>query len=857
MRIVQKKQAEAFVKLLGQVHEEIKKAVEKKNTATALSLLADCQEGAISLGNLIETTEGENAPTIPLLESYCEILFRIHTQLSCADAQEKPAYLSESKIYKLLRQFYLKIESSVKNDIKVRLEVVFLPYKASMWDSLESVWKAAEEAEDCDAYVIPIPYYDRNPDGSFGEMHYEADQYPANVPVIGYQEYDFEKRLPDMIFIHNPYDEYNFVTSVAPFFYSKNLKKYTEKLVYIPYFILPEVKADDLRALEGMEKFCLLPGVLNADQVIVQSEEMRQVYLTLLTEKSGQRTRGYWEQKILGLGSPKLDRVKNTGKKELEIPEEWKKIICKPDGSWKKIVFYNTSVTALLNENEQMLEKIRDVFRIFYESREEVALLWRPHPLIRATIESMRPRLWRAYKEIVDTFRQEGWGIYDDTADIDRAVVLSDAYYGDYSSVVQLYQETGKPIMHQECNQIHMSGNHKWQPEFTRSFYSGEELYFSSANYNGFFSADLTTGKVVMLGNFAGERMDGCTLSSNFLQRGDEIVICPCNAKNTYVYQIGKKSISPLNIDKIKGQSFLMYQISEGAKDGYCLVPSFGKLFGKINKNLTALEYGIDFKDKYKKETGTEYRACSDSGIYLYNGVVYFAAMEQNLLVKVKPDTHSMDFLRIPNVQGGFYKILGKGKYLYMLTRENEIIKYDLETEKGNTFIKSEELSREKDIFRDGFCQNGHIYFVSYFSDKCIKIKDTTEEVMLTTLEEEWTIHAEPGETYRFTHVQEDKWLFVVSDRNHLIRIDLSGGKHEKVTLEFDVERIKAALDREIRKCISDGVLIQERGNLYDLKDLFELAGDGVKADTFGTEQMVGSAVFKTVQGYSINAKTI
>ena len=103
MRIVQKKQAEAFVKLLGQVHEEIKKAVEKKNTATALSLLADCQEGAISLGNLIETTEGENAPTIPLLESYCEILFRIHTQLSCADAQEKPAYLSESKIYKLLR----------------------------------------------------------------------------------------------------------------------------------------------------------------------------------------------------------------------------------------------------------------------------------------------------------------------------------------------------------------------------------------------------------------------------------------------------------------------------------------------------------------------------------------------------------------------------------------------------------------------------------------------------------------------------------------------------------------------------------------------------------------------------------
>ena len=42
---------------------------------------------------------------------------------------------------------------------------------------------------------------------------------------------------------------------------------------------------------------------------------------------------------------------------------------------------------------------------------------------------------------------RSGWGIYDDTAELDRAVVLSDAYYGDKSSVVQVYQETGKPLM--------------------------------------------------------------------------------------------------------------------------------------------------------------------------------------------------------------------------------------------------------------------------------------------------------------------------------------------------------------------------------------------------------------------------
>lgn len=123
------------------------------------------------------------------------------------------------------------------------------------------------------------------------------------------------------------------------------------------------------------------------------------------------------------------------------------RVIRKADGSWKKVIFYNTTVTALLQYNEQYLVKMRDVFRIFYENRGEVALLWRPHPLIESTIKSMKPQLWAEYEKLVQTYRKEGWGIYDDTADMDRAVVLSDAYYGDQSSVVQVYQETGKPVM--------------------------------------------------------------------------------------------------------------------------------------------------------------------------------------------------------------------------------------------------------------------------------------------------------------------------------------------------------------------------------------------------------------------------
>lgn len=70
--------------------------------------------------------------------------------------------------------------------------------------------------------------------------------------------------------------------------------------------------------------------------------------------------------------------------------------------------------------------------------------------MIQATIESMRPRLWKEYKALVEKYRQEGFGIYDDSADMDRAVVVSDAYYGDRSSVVQLYARIKKPVMMQD-----------------------------------------------------------------------------------------------------------------------------------------------------------------------------------------------------------------------------------------------------------------------------------------------------------------------------------------------------------------------------------------------------------------------
>ena len=445
MREYQKTQCIETLALLTEAHAQLTKFIEKKQSASALALLEQCQQGAISVGTLIDSLEGDGTEAVRCLESYCEQVYGLYTDLQ----QGTPVNIWQ--VAKKLKKMITRCESAIRHQIPTRREVVFLPYKASMWDSLESVWKAAAEDPDCTALVIPIPYYDKNPDGSVREMHYEINEYPPDVPVISYDTYDFESRHPDMIFIHNPYDDGNYVTSVLPFFYAKNLKQYTDKLVYIPYFILGDIDPANEESVRRMEHFCLTEGVVNADCVIVQSESMRQVYVDVLTKYTSEKERPRWEKKILGLGSPKVDRVCSLRSEDFELPEEWERLIVREDGTRRKVTFYNTSVDTFLKKDEAMLVKIKENLRIFQENREEITLLWRPHPLMEATLTSMRPELYRKYREIVDGYRAAGFGIYDDSANMERAIAVSDAYYGDWSSIVWLYKQTGKPIMIQNA----------------------------------------------------------------------------------------------------------------------------------------------------------------------------------------------------------------------------------------------------------------------------------------------------------------------------------------------------------------------------------------------------------------------
>ena len=187
--------------------------------------------------------------------------------------------------------------------------------------------------------------------------------------------------------------------------------------------------------------------------VIVESENIRQIYIRTLEEWGKKNFQiPNLAEKIVALGSPKYDRVQRMQRSDFSVPEDWQALIQPPGEKRKLVVFYNISIANLNIFREKMLDKIEAVLAAFQAKKDEIVLLWRPHPLYENNLRTFQPENYERYQAIVQGYRAGGWGIYDDTSDCDRAMALSDAYYGEFSSVSSLYKVTGRPMLMEQVD---------------------------------------------------------------------------------------------------------------------------------------------------------------------------------------------------------------------------------------------------------------------------------------------------------------------------------------------------------------------------------------------------------------------
>jgi hypothetical protein len=720
MRKLHQKQILDLLKTLDKAIDEIKRLLKNNQTSAAINLLADCQDGAVNIGEFIEEMYGENTKTVGLLTEFSEILYKTSTEINNESIRGKFANQLQDKLR--------IIKNSVNNELKPnKIEIAFFPYKASMWDSLESIYLAAKEDPACDAYVVPIPYYDRLPGGAFGQMHYEGREYPSNIPVVDWQAYNLEECRPDIIFVHNPYDAGNYVTSVHPNFYCERLKNLTDCLVYVPYFVCA---GDEIPA-----HFCALPGTFYAHKIIVQSESIRQSYIKHFKEfekkNNCRAVFGKPEDKFVALGSPKFDKAINSKPEDFALPPEWQRLIIKPDGTKKKVFFYNTTIAAILEGNEKYLQKIRHVLGVF-RNAQDVVLLWRPHPLNEATYQAMRPRLLDEYERIIADYKREGWGIFDDSSDLHRAIAWSDVYYGDVSSVMAMFDAVGKPVMVQN---VEVGENaevewNKWLLEkfldralFYRFFVINDEIWFCDSHSNSFFKMNRETLEHEYVGSFAYSLHNYSYLVGTFYK--ERVYFAPFRANEIAEYDIQKKTMTYITYNNIKFDTNFVGALNY--KRYIFFTPSMYKAIMRLDTESKEIDFFDDWLEHLSRLITDEKQYFFSIPLRVTENTFMFATCGTNAVVEFNMETLKSKVYEVGQKGYKYNCICFDGKDYWLSPFYNgPVVKWnpDVGVIKEFTDVVGSDQSFRSIVFSEGY-----VWLFPNYSKQTLKINVKTNEV--------------------------------------------------------------------------------------------------------------------------------
>ncbi len=404
-----------------------------------INLLQESQQLAIDYGNMMEQVLGEGSSFIHLLEQYCEALYQIYTRFvpedgvsSEVEGCNKLNDIEVTGVCDELDTIGASIAEELEQKIFNRKVVLFLPVLSKNWSSLDNLWQKYAADETVDVYVVPLPYYYKDYDGSSRKVCCDAAEFPKEICAQDYTlltpEY-LEMLHPEIIVIQNPYDSWNSAISVPPMFYAENIRKYADELVYVQSFVLDEYSKINEREYFNMKYYVTMPGVVYADHIMVQSENMRHMYIEKLMEFAGEETKDVWEQRVSVLPKVAADQG-----------EEYILQGSVQDNGQKKKVFYGISYGAYIGDVEAAQGKIERNFQLFEKCKDQIELTIQVFPNSPESDE---------VKEFISTIlgnysgKMIEYGVECQPKDYD-------AYYGDGMPLVIQFRDAGKPVMVQD-----------------------------------------------------------------------------------------------------------------------------------------------------------------------------------------------------------------------------------------------------------------------------------------------------------------------------------------------------------------------------------------------------------------------
>lgn len=280
--------------------------------------------------------------------------------------------------------------------------IAFLPYKRSMWGCMASVYEELK-ASGVDACCMPIPYVNVGPDGKAEGIDFDK----------GYEECEDFNNIhvyhPDYVVIHYQYETSNKVTHMLPWFCAEVLKMQGYKIIYIPYGYL------------CLHDFIMRPGFQFVDYLFLNSEAEKDYFL-----EEWSKVGIDFSEKCFAYGSPKIDAV-------LKAKAE-------PHNGHRTLIV--NSLTSVTREGAVRFAKYLMYAKEERDKKHKV--IFRPHPLMRQAIRAMIPGLMKPYERTIESLREYGVEI-DESADIEKTIAMCDELISDPSSVIGMWEATGKP----------------------------------------------------------------------------------------------------------------------------------------------------------------------------------------------------------------------------------------------------------------------------------------------------------------------------------------------------------------------------------------------------------------------------
>ena len=257
------------------------------------------QQLAADLGSLIEAVRGEDdahtLAVVEVIQAYCDALWEEYQSL------EQGMELAD--LHKSLSSLD-KLSASFDEHIINRREVLLLPVGPTEWQALQPVYGKCVADPNTDIVVVPLPYYKKDiygtvsiPDNPDDDQSYLSG-YPEDISYMPWHAYDVVLHCPDEVYIVSPYDGANACLSVPPDYYSSRTRQYTEQITYIVPFTVTEFTAEDAADQYNLRQLVDTPGVVYADKVIVQSENMKEQFVNALVTFAGEDTKAVWQDKI-------------------------------------------------------------------------------------------------------------------------------------------------------------------------------------------------------------------------------------------------------------------------------------------------------------------------------------------------------------------------------------------------------------------------------------------------------------------------------------------------------------------------------------------------------------------------------